>query len=82
MHWTGLHGAQRPRPPCRPSQTSPAAPPPQLKSLLDTEFRTINDFRSKAPQYKPHNTPSGAGDAKTGRKGAANGVAVAAVPAA
>lgn len=94
---TRPHALQRPSIPGRlnpdgtgsqASNTTPppplprASPPLQLKSLLDTEFRTINDFRSKAAQYKPHNTASGAGDAKAGRKGVANGVAAAGVPAA
>ncbi|KAL6774579.1 hypothetical protein ACKKBG_A25545 [Auxenochlorella protothecoides x Auxenochlorella symbiontica] len=61
---------------------------PKLKELLDTDFRSIQDFRSKASQYKPHTSsaagsfeagakparPIGAGGSQAARRPAANGL--------
>ncbi|RMZ53502.1 hypothetical protein APUTEX25_003324, partial [Auxenochlorella protothecoides] len=61
---------------------------PKVKELLDTDFRSIQDFRSKASQYKPHTSsaagsfeagakparPIGAGGSQAARRPAANGL--------
>lgn len=50
---------------------SPLTPFPQLKELLDKDFKSIEDFRSKAAQYKPHNTTTGNGTPRSLPRGEA-----------
>jgi hypothetical protein len=66
----------------------------QLKKLLDEDFRSLDDFKAKASQFKPHNTtahidkphkPGGhhkPGKQHAGGKGGApNGLSASAKPA-
>ena len=43
----------------------------QLKELLDKDFKSIEDFRNKAAQYKPHNTTTGNGTPRSLPRGEA-----------
>lgn len=96
LHWNGLADQVpnmgtplllRPRT-SQPLDTLLFTAPLQLKELLDTDFRSIQDFRSKASQYKPHTSsaagsfeagakparPIGAGGSQAARRPAANGL--------
>ncbi|KAK2076606.1 hypothetical protein QBZ16_005366 [Prototheca wickerhamii] len=44
---------------------------PKLRELLDKDFKSIEDFRNKAAQYKPHNTTTGNGTPRSLPRGEA-----------